>query len=130
MQGLQEVVYNCCSSTSNMLKHITVTHITGVHSIVAEKSGKNASPKTQRRLMEFTQPSFEPKSTESKRITQNICEFIIRDLKPINTVDVEGFRLLISGETDALFAVVTWNDFDSDNKKYLIYFRLWCYYFE
>ena len=80
--------------------------------------------------MEFTQPSFEPKSTESKRITQNICEFIIRDLKPINTVDVEGFRLLISGETDALFAVVTWNDFDSDNKKYLIYFRLWCYCFE
>lgn len=75
----------CGASTSNMLKHIN-----GVHGAAG---GLRNVKKGQRQLTEFAQASFCPTSVHAKRITESLCEYIIRDLRPLNTGEGDGFKI-------------------------------------
>ena len=94
---------NYTGSTTNMIVHLQYRHLAEYNELVSlQKSKSNEQTKTP---LPKGQPSIEESfgkmmplahsSTRWKKLTSAVCQFLARDLFPIDTVNDAGFRNML-----------------------------------
>ena len=91
-----------CGSTTNLWNHLRAIHPIEYSELLShEPSGVGQPSVTMDRFIEtvhggsWTVEKLPPNSARAKMLTESVAEFIVRDLRPVSTVDGDGFLNLM-----------------------------------